>query len=61
MKSLYFDIKDKEATKALIATTSYLERGGKSICNKNMYNIDYAEYHNIVNWISQMKDNTMRI
>ncbi|MFC3362046.1 restriction endonuclease [Pedobacter fastidiosus] len=50
VKSFYTDVLFENATTGLIATSSYIAPGGKSICDTRGYNLKFAEAENIRNW-----------
>lgn len=54
VKALYFDITDKNADYALLATTSQLCPEGKEITARN-YPISSAEHNNIIMWLKSME------
>jgi len=59
VKALYFDVKDKDVDKGIIATTSYLEPQGKKICDGKKYPLGYAEIDMVTNWIGEMKSKSI--
>lgn len=54
IKALYFDVVDKNADHALLATTSIICPEGKKISARN-YPISLAEHNNIVHWVKSME------
>ncbi|WP_051569343.1 restriction endonuclease [Alkaliphilus transvaalensis] len=54
VKALYFDVVDKKADHALLATTSEICSEGKRITARN-YPISLAEHNNIVEWVKSME------
>lgn len=54
VKALYFDIVDKKANHALIATTSEICKDGKDIIARK-YPISAAEHENIIQWVKSME------
>jgi hypothetical protein len=54
VKALWTDIQDQNATKGVIATTGYLEKGAREFCEARQYRIQSAERNNIQSWIDSM-------
>ncbi|MES2556924.1 MAG: restriction endonuclease [Bacteroidota bacterium] len=54
VKSFYSDVLYENATRGLIATSSYIATGGKKIRDIRGYNIDFAEFDRIKKWATEM-------
>lgn len=54
VKSFYTDVQFENAKNGLIATTSYIAKGGKKVCKTRGYNIKFAEKENMKNWAQEM-------
>lgn len=54
VKSFYSDVLFEKAQKGLIATSSYIAKGGKKVRDVRGYNIDFAEHNNVRNWAKEM-------
>jgi len=57
VKALWADLDEAEATKALIATTTRLEKGARTYCEARKYRIGYAELATVREWLSQLSNN----
>ncbi len=55
VKAIYADVLDEGAGKGLIATTSRIAPGGKTLCSIRKYPIEFAENEVIKAWINKMK------
>lgn len=56
VKALYFDVTTQGASKGLIATTSFLDKTGKQICEESRkYNLIAAEHDTICQWLQAMR------
>lgn len=56
VKALWADLDEAEATKALIATTTRLEKGARTYCEARKYRIGYAELVTVREWLSQLSN-----
>lgn len=54
VKSFYTDVQFENAKQGLIATTSYIAKGGKKICETRGYNIKFSERENIKKWAKEL-------
>jgi restriction system protein len=54
VKSFYTDVVFENAKNGLIATTGYIAKGGKKVCETRGYNIKFAEKRYIKNWAKEM-------
>jgi restriction system protein len=54
VKSFYTDVVFDKAKNGLIATTGYIAKGGKKVCETRGYNIKFAEKENIKKWAKEM-------
>jgi restriction system protein len=54
VKSFYSDVLFEQAQRGLIATSSYIAKGGKKVRDVRGYNIDFAEHNNVRKWAKEM-------
>ncbi|GAB3976006.1 hypothetical protein GCM10028806_34840 [Spirosoma terrae] len=54
VKAFYTDVLFEGAKNGLIATTGFISKGGKKVCDIRDYNITFAEKSSIENWAKNM-------
>lgn len=53
VRDLYAVKQMKHATKAMLATTSYVSRDAKAVFHDFMFELDFREYEDIVSWLQK--------
>ncbi len=61
VKALWADLNEADATKALIATTTRLEKGARTYCEARKYRLSYAELETVRKWLSELSKNREKI